>query len=154
MILTGCPTGSSAEHFHCKTLCTHWGTWHDFLLGLHHIMFQFNNILVLMRYLISTVSHVTVDALMLVLFLIYHKMKKKKVKWHIVVHSIYLSYDLAASLRVLPEVKSTSVAVKQEPPRRVPSPARPPPDGQFTLLCHTHTHTHTSSPPLYCHLKF
>ncbi|XP_044056690.1 tight junction protein ZO-3 isoform X3 [Siniperca chuatsi] len=30
--------------------------------------------------------------------------------------------------RVLPEIKSTSVAVKQEPPRRVPSPTRPPPD--------------------------
>ncbi|XP_019936734.1 tight junction protein ZO-3 isoform X2 [Paralichthys olivaceus] len=30
--------------------------------------------------------------------------------------------------RVLPEIKSTSVAVKQEPPRRAPSPIRPPPD--------------------------
>ncbi|XP_071343541.1 tight junction protein ZO-3 isoform X2 [Trachinotus anak] len=30
--------------------------------------------------------------------------------------------------RVLPETKPTSVAVKQEPPRRVPSPTRPPPD--------------------------
>ncbi|XP_039984657.1 tight junction protein ZO-3 isoform X2 [Xiphias gladius] len=30
--------------------------------------------------------------------------------------------------RVIPEMKSTSVAVKQEPPRRVPSPTRPPPD--------------------------
>ncbi|XP_026200927.1 tight junction protein ZO-3 isoform X2 [Anabas testudineus] len=30
--------------------------------------------------------------------------------------------------RVLPETKSTSVAVKQEPPRRAPSPVRPPPD--------------------------
>ncbi|XP_051232428.1 tight junction protein ZO-3 isoform X2 [Dicentrarchus labrax] len=30
--------------------------------------------------------------------------------------------------RVLPEVKPTPVAVKQEPPRRVPSPTRPPPD--------------------------
>ncbi|XP_070765186.1 tight junction protein ZO-3 [Enoplosus armatus] len=30
--------------------------------------------------------------------------------------------------RVLPEIKPTSVAVKQEPPRRVPSPTRPPPD--------------------------
>uniref|UniRef100_A0A8D3AMR2 Tight junction protein 3 n=1 Tax=Scophthalmus maximus TaxID=52904 RepID=A0A8D3AMR2_SCOMX len=30
--------------------------------------------------------------------------------------------------RVLPPIKSTSVAVKQEPPRRAPSPARPPPD--------------------------
>ncbi|XP_056235113.1 tight junction protein ZO-3 isoform X2 [Seriola aureovittata] len=30
--------------------------------------------------------------------------------------------------RVLPETKTTSVAVKQEPPHRVPSPTRPPPD--------------------------
>ncbi|XP_062280547.1 tight junction protein ZO-3 [Scomber scombrus] len=30
--------------------------------------------------------------------------------------------------RVPPEIKFTSVAVKQEPPRRVPSPIRPPPD--------------------------
>ncbi|XP_047199182.1 tight junction protein ZO-3 isoform X1 [Hippoglossus stenolepis] len=30
--------------------------------------------------------------------------------------------------RVLPELKSTSVAVKQEPPHRAPSPIRPPPD--------------------------
>ncbi|XP_037326385.2 tight junction protein ZO-3 isoform X2 [Pungitius pungitius] len=30
--------------------------------------------------------------------------------------------------RVLPEIESPSVAMKQEPPRRVPSPARPPPD--------------------------
>ncbi|XP_059196854.1 tight junction protein ZO-3 isoform X2 [Centropristis striata] len=30
--------------------------------------------------------------------------------------------------RVLPDLKATSVAVKQEPPRRIPSPTRPPPD--------------------------
>ncbi|KAK2835747.1 hypothetical protein Q5P01_016231 [Channa striata] len=30
--------------------------------------------------------------------------------------------------RVIPEVKSTSPAVKQEPPRRAPSPVKPPPD--------------------------
>lgn len=30
--------------------------------------------------------------------------------------------------RVLPDVKATSVAMRQEPPRRGPSPARPPPD--------------------------
>ncbi|XP_037626629.1 tight junction protein ZO-3 isoform X2 [Sebastes umbrosus] len=30
--------------------------------------------------------------------------------------------------RVLPDIKSTSVALKQEPPRRAPSPTRPPPD--------------------------
>ncbi|KAM4628784.1 tight junction protein ZO-3 isoform 2-T2 [Polymixia lowei] len=30
--------------------------------------------------------------------------------------------------RVLPETRSSSVAVKQEPPRRVPAPSRPPPD--------------------------
>lgn len=30
-------------------------------------------------------------------------------------------------------MKSTSVAVKQEPPRRAPSPVRPPPDGRFTV---------------------
>uniref|UniRef100_A0A8D3BQU3 Tight junction protein 3 n=1 Tax=Scophthalmus maximus TaxID=52904 RepID=A0A8D3BQU3_SCOMX len=41
----------------------------------------------------------------------------------------------------------TSVAVKQEPPRRAPSPARPPPDGQFTVLILS-----SVSPPLYCHL--
>ncbi|XP_038572209.1 tight junction protein ZO-3 isoform X2 [Micropterus salmoides] len=38
-------------------------------------------------------------------------------------------YNTANSrYRVLPEVRSTSVAVKQEPPRRVPSPIRPSPD--------------------------
>ncbi|XP_029989061.1 tight junction protein ZO-3 [Sphaeramia orbicularis] len=31
-------------------------------------------------------------------------------------------------IRVLPELKSTSVAVRQEPPPRAPSPVRPPPD--------------------------
>ncbi|XP_041648232.1 tight junction protein ZO-3 isoform X2 [Cheilinus undulatus] len=31
-------------------------------------------------------------------------------------------------VRVLPEMKPTPVAMRQEPPRRIPSPARPPPD--------------------------
>ncbi|KAM8875806.1 tight junction protein ZO-3 isoform 2-T2 [Spinachia spinachia] len=35
--------------------------------------------------------------------------------------------------RVLPEIKSPSVAMKQEPPRRVPSPARPPADESSEL---------------------
>ncbi|AWP11179.1 putative tight junction protein ZO-3-like [Scophthalmus maximus] len=42
--------------------------------------------------------------------------------------SVKLFFISCASLRVLPPIKSTSVAVKQEPPRRAPSPARPPPD--------------------------
>lgn len=38
------------------------------------------------------------------------------------------------SCRVLPELKSPKVEVKQKPPPpRVPSPARPPPDGQSVL---------------------
>lgn len=40
-------------------------------------------------------------------------------------------------------MNSTSVAVKQEPPRRVASPIRPPPDGQFS---HLHLTLSSSSP--------
>lgn len=41
--------------------------------------------------------------------------------------------NVIVSCRVLPDIKSAPVEIKQNPPRRAPSPVRPPPDGQCLL---------------------
>uniref|UniRef100_A0A7N8X023 Tight junction protein 3 n=1 Tax=Mastacembelus armatus TaxID=205130 RepID=A0A7N8X023_9TELE len=43
-----------------------------------------------------------------------------------------------------PNSEDDGLAVRQEPPRRAPSPARPPPNGQFTPLSHTFVSMYSS----------
>uniref|UniRef100_A0A7N6FC42 Tight junction protein 3 n=1 Tax=Anabas testudineus TaxID=64144 RepID=A0A7N6FC42_ANATE len=73
---------------------------------------------------------------------VMYNVRDSKTILHIVINSVFRLFcgsdqvkylSTFSSFRVLPETKSTSVAVKQEPPRRAPSPVRPPPDGQFPL---------------------
>lgn len=79
---------------------------HDFLQGFYCIMSQWH-------FSFSKIFDLTIPVITLKFICLAH----------------------SASLRVLPEIKSTPVDLKQEPPRRAPSPTRPPPDGQSSLLC-------------------
>ena len=127
-------TDRMSDWFNCftlsKTLCTQWWhmTWLPAGIASYNASTTFKSRIFIQRSHAGQFNKTSVQC--------FIRRWPRGLKWHVVVHYMYSS----SSLRVLPEMKTTPVAVKRESSRHAPSPARPPPDGQYThplplLLC-------------------